>query len=333
MPLPQFKLPEDDILKLGEIKNSQIRPYNLEAATGILTKVRVVPLTKGEKESKRTTLLFYGPLHRLTMDPKWFRWSDGSHLQDYTAKKGRSFLRSRTPGRDLAEQKWSGYLPPRYVFRWDALWNKTRAQKESTLIWQIWHQGVAINKWRKLICSEFDGHCNFCVPQVEESTLHRFWECPQARRLWEWAWSILNKMRTRRGHTGPWEAFHWKQVILEEELPQKLKRFKSIWSLLKGTCMWTIWIHRNALVFDHQLWSDRQVEEKAWASMVDYGQSAWQRTVKLIAKQPEMEQQFLSQFDKAWLSRQVFGSRTGYSVKWRAQSPRRGLIIQPATVP
>lgn len=46
------------------------RPHNLGATSGTLTKVRVVPLTKGEIESKKTTLLFYGPLQHMTMEPK-----------------------------------------------------------------------------------------------------------------------------------------------------------------------------------------------------------------------------------------------------------------------
>lgn len=105
----------------SETHDTGQRPHNLEATTGILTKVRVVPLTKGEKESKRTTLFFYGPLQHMTMDPKWFKWSDGSHLHDYSAKKGRTFLRNRAPAWDLATEKWAGNLPPRYNFRWEAL--------------------------------------------------------------------------------------------------------------------------------------------------------------------------------------------------------------------
>lgn len=106
----------------GELNASDPWPHgNWEAPRCTLTNVQVVLLTQGEKETKSTTLLFYGPLHCLTMDPKWFQWSDGSHLQDYSAKKGRTFLRNRAPAWDLAKQKWSGNLPPRYSFRWDAL--------------------------------------------------------------------------------------------------------------------------------------------------------------------------------------------------------------------
>lgn len=303
-------------------------PHNLAATSGTLTRVRVIPLTQGKKENQKTPLLFYGPLRCLIMDPKWFQWKDGSPLQDYSAKKGRTFLRDRAPEWDLATQKWPGQLPPRYNFRWEKLWIKTRAQKESTLIWLIWHKGVAINKWRKMINVELDGNCCFCVPLVEESILHRFWECPHSRRVWEWAWSVLHKMRTRRSHPGPWEAFHWKQVILEEALPRKVKRFQSIWILLKGACMWTIWIQRNAMVFDQLLWTDRQAEQIAWLAMIEYGEIAWKHTLKMLAKQPELEQQFLNQFDRSWLSRKVFGTRTQLTVAWKKQPPHRSMIFQ-----
>lgn len=82
-----------DFMRTNEgAQGTSLQPPNLAATTGVLWKARVVPLTKGEKETKKTTLLFYGPLSRLTMDPKWFGWSDGSQLHDYSAKKGRTFL-------------------------------------------------------------------------------------------------------------------------------------------------------------------------------------------------------------------------------------------------
>lgn len=113
--LTQFINSDSETQEIGQ------RPHNIGATSGTLTKVRVVPLTKGEKENKKTTLLFYSPLQHMTLDPKWFRWRDGSHLHDYSAKKGRTFLRNRAPAWDLASEKWHGSLPPRYNFRWDAL--------------------------------------------------------------------------------------------------------------------------------------------------------------------------------------------------------------------
>lgn len=151
--------------------------------------------------------------------------------------------------------------------------------------------------------------------------------------MWEWAWSILHKMRTRRSHPGPWAAPQWKQAILEEELPRQLAKFKAIWCLLKGTCLWTIWIQRNAMVFDEQVWSDSQSTEIAWLTMLDYGKIAWQNTLKKIEKHPELENALLKSFDRSWLSRKVFGNRKELQVYWRKRPPHRSFIIQPVEDP
>jgi hypothetical protein len=66
--------------------------------SGMVKRVRVVPLAVETKNvSRHTLLLYYGPVVDLTFDPKNYSWSDGSPLMAYTAKKGREFLRQRTP--------------------------------------------------------------------------------------------------------------------------------------------------------------------------------------------------------------------------------------------
>jgi hypothetical protein len=216
-------------------------PPNLGAPSGYVKRVRVIPLLKGKKESKSTTMLFYGPVVDLTFDQLQYCWQDGSSLIQYSAKKGRMFLRAKVARRDLASHKWQGILPANYQFNWKHLWDKTRTRKESMLIWLMWHHGVVVNAWRKMIKNEFRGDCCLCYPQVEETILHRFWSCPSAQRIWDWAISLMNKLRTRRSHPGPWTAFDMEQVIFSDSLPDRFKKFRTIWPLLKGTCLWTIW--------------------------------------------------------------------------------------------
>jgi hypothetical protein len=68
--------------------------------------------------------------------------------------------------------KWSGVLPANFKFEWKQVWDKTRARKESTLVWLMWHQGVAVNAWRHRLNAEFNGDYCFCIPRTEESILH-----------------------------------------------------------------------------------------------------------------------------------------------------------------
>jgi hypothetical protein len=232
-----------------------------QAPYGFVQRVRVVPILKGKKESKHTVRLFYGPVSELTFDPLQYQWKDGSPLLGYSAKKGRELLRQNVALRDLAATKWRGVLPANHRFNWKQLWNKTRARKESMIIWLIWHQGIAVNAWRHMINAEFREDCCFCLPRIEESILHRFWDCPSARRVWNWATSLMNKLRTRRSHVGPWPAFEMKDVIFTDTLPMQFKKFKLIWPLLKGACVWAMWTQRNEKIFANSTWSDERVLE------------------------------------------------------------------------
>jgi hypothetical protein len=44
-------------------------PGNMQVPSSFVKRVRVLPLLKGKKESKLTSLLFYGPVADLTFDP------------------------------------------------------------------------------------------------------------------------------------------------------------------------------------------------------------------------------------------------------------------------
>jgi hypothetical protein len=124
-------------------------------------------LTKGKRESNLTTLLYYGPMADLTFDLKQYEWKDGSTMMTYSAKKRRDFLRQRTPSINLAESKWTRVLPAHFNFDWKKLWDRTRVRKESTLIWLMWHHGVAVNAWRHSINAEFNGDCSLGHPHVD----------------------------------------------------------------------------------------------------------------------------------------------------------------------
>jgi hypothetical protein len=158
-----------------EHSSSVLEPRSLQVLSGYVKRVRVIPLFKDKKESKRTSLLFYGPVADLRFDPQQYCWEDGSALMSYSAKAGRNMLKQRDTRRTPMETKWAGVLPAGFRFERKHVWIKTRARKESMLIWLMWNQGIFVNAWRHRINAEFQGDCCFCLPPIEETILHRFW--------------------------------------------------------------------------------------------------------------------------------------------------------------
>jgi hypothetical protein len=217
-------MPLTNFMKGGEelISQSEVPLNNVQEPSGYLKRIRVLLLTKGKRESNLTTLLYYGLVADLTFDPKQYEWKDGFAMMTYLAKKGRDVLRQKTPPINLAESKWAGVLPAHFNFDWKKLWDRTRARKESMLIWLMWHHGVAVNAWRHSINAEFNGDSGMCHPGVEESILHHFWHCPFACHIWDWATSLFHKLRMRRTHFSPWPALEMTQLIFTEELPARL---------------------------------------------------------------------------------------------------------------
>jgi hypothetical protein len=166
-----------------------------------------------------------------------------------------------------------------------------------------------VNAWRHRINTEFSGDC--CLlpsPRAGISTAP-FWLCPTARRMWNWVMSLVNKMRTRRSYPGPWHAFDMKTVIFSEKVPARYAKFKSIWVLLKGACLWALWCQRNDKIFAGKVWSDDTVIRHIWNAMIEYGHSAWNKTLKECTRCPLKAQGLMKRFDRTWLARGVLGRR------------------------
>jgi hypothetical protein len=90
--------------------------------------------------------------------------------------------------------------------------------------------------------------------------------------------SLMNKLRTRRLHPGPWMAFDRDQIIFSDTLPPRFKKFKALWPLLRGACLLTIWTQRNAKIFVKDLWPDELVLTNIWQAIIDDGRLTWSRT-------------------------------------------------------
>jgi hypothetical protein len=61
------------------------------------------------------------------------------------------------------------------------------------------------------------------------------------------------------------------QVIFTEQLPSRFKKFQNLWTLIKGTCLWAMWIQRNDKIFGNIIWSDDRIIASIWQALLEYG--------------------------------------------------------------
>ena len=152
---------------------------------GVFFEVKIIftnrrPKKEGEKNE---VMFFYSKEATPGWNPDRWRWVDGGHFLDYTTKAGRDSIINRNPGTTRAADKWQGYLPGNYRFRWSQVWDPLRNGKEAAFSWSIWHKAVAVNEWRARIApASISKQCVFCMPNTSESVKHKFWDCIQARR-------------------------------------------------------------------------------------------------------------------------------------------------------
>lgn len=83
--------------------------------TGFIRKVRVVEITRGQRNLK--SLLYYGRIDLLDFDPWRIKFHDGISFMSYTTKKGRDLLRRHHQIPSLS-RKWIGILLAHHHFRW-----------------------------------------------------------------------------------------------------------------------------------------------------------------------------------------------------------------------
>jgi hypothetical protein len=272
----------------------------------------VQEISKGPR--KKNIRLFYGKTRDLGWDHARLKWPGNVDFMSYSTKLGRDLLRKRQPPLQLAQRKWQQILPADFRFRWTNIWDHERQRKEAHLIWQIWHKAVAVNMWGGEIFDHIDKTCAVCQRGLEETVLHRFWDCELSQAVWTYVTRLLNYL-AQPNRAPSWTTPNWKQAIFAKKPPRMFRTVSRYWTLLRGIALWTIWISRNDASFNSIRWNQEKTKHVIWQSFSDYGRSAWNRTRLKVIRDPASSGVALARFDEQWL-RPAICSQEGLSVTW-----------------
>jgi hypothetical protein len=116
------------------------------------------------------------------------------------------------------------------------------------------------------------------------------------------------------------------QCIFGSKLPNRLKEAKHLWSLIRGSILWVVWIDKNAICFSQEVWPQIRVEKTIWEAILDHGRTAWYRTKCLIKQYPNDTGKFLDRFDQEWCRSFTFAQRRDMTVTWNCRKPRMGTL-------
>jgi len=94
--------------------------------------------------------------------------------------------------------------------------------------------------WRKIANPNISTVCLSCQDGVDETVLHRFHQCFKTRHTWHFAFSVLYLALKISSDSGTWPDLTWQQCILGSKLPRRLRKGTTMWSLFRGSVIWTV---------------------------------------------------------------------------------------------
>jgi len=253
----------------------------------------------------------------------------GDHLgpiHAYTTKLGQSLLTKRTTLVKSIHAKWHGDLVAGYQPKWSDVWHKSRPQKDARFLWLVYHCVVAIHSWRKVANPNISTICSSCQTGLEETILHCFHHCDKIRHAWNFGLFVLYAPLQILAVTGLWPSLTWQQCILGSKLPRRLKHGTPMWSLFRGSMIWTIWLDHNAIYFNNNPWPTQKLKQVLWEAFVDHAQVAWFKTKKLCELYSDKEGSFLKRFDNIWLLSDFLGVRSHLKMSWKLAHPKMGAF-------
>lgn len=113
--------------------------------------------------------------------------------------------------------------------------------KECCLLWQIVYHAPVTNgqRWPSLPASDTRKQCKCFLLNCVESTEHCFWECEQARRIWDWVESVLplaSQDPLQQCNISMGQALTFEVLQFSPEIPRRW------WDSFWATMLWHIWL-------------------------------------------------------------------------------------------
>jgi len=164
---------------------------------------------------------------------------------DYTTAIGCKLINHHSQLRRSIPSKWQGHLYASFTPDWKELWHKSRSLKDATFMWSTWRNAIAVHSWRFKINPDIDTNCNSCKLGIEETPFYRFYSWPRAQEAWDYAQSIIYHIRRVQPVEGPHTRLNFLQCFFGSSTPRRFTKFRSIWTLLRSSVLWTVWISRN----------------------------------------------------------------------------------------
>ena len=129
---------------------------------------------------------------------------------------------------------------------------------------------------------------------------HRMFMCPKGQHLQKYAFTILYRSQAIPQVNGRQAALTWQQYIMGSRLLRKFCFAKQLWSLIHGSIIWIIWIDRNAICFQHEVWANQKLELMLWEAVFNHGRTAQYCTQSLIKQHLDAIGKFITQFSDVW---------------------------------
>jgi hypothetical protein len=179
------------------------------------------------------------------------------------------------------------------------IWGFHRASKESCLLWKIMFHANATQRWRYPKVSQSDPllQCALGIRPNVEDEQYLFWSCSYTQRLCSW----INHLLFLQSHS------HWvpltEHALLGNILPRHICQWQHWWDLLRGSLLWHIWLHSNALIFQNSDASNTQISLacKVWAQMQLYMRIDFNTLRrKLHTANPEQSNRLQAVFKRTW---------------------------------
>ena len=336
-PGPQFVfLPATvDLFKVGAQSRTLILqdPHSprLNPYYGFLQRIRVICLPRRASPRSLLTYKYLAPVSRLTFDPGRWQWCPGVDLFSYSSSQGRVWRRPRLQLQYPISEKWEGLVPPDFRPDWHEVWVPGRPRKEAGFLWSLLHRAIAVNHWRRQTVPTLSDLCTCCTQGEPETLIHAFYACPEAAAAWRFAATIFYRLYGIPDSPRPWTPMSWQQCLLGFELPGPIRHLQGMWSLLRGSVLWIIWIRRNTCVFANVRWSRVHLEQVIWDATMDLARVAWLQA-RLSGPPPptpagRLRRLFaLRDFEARWAATGTLCSVQGLRLHWRFQRPLPGVF-------